>query len=320
MILMSRLTAIILAAVLLTVSGCSSLTGPTTGPGTVPAGRPMRLVASFYPLQFVAERIGGDRVSVTNLTKAGAEPHDLELSPRDVATLADAHLVVHLGGFQPAVDTAVAAEAVGRAFDAAGAADLDLRVTPGGATVSGAIEDAAADVGATDPHFWLDPARLKAVAVALAARMSAVDPSAASAFATNLAALTRDLGALDADLRAGLADCASSELVTSHSAFGYLARRYGLTQVGVTGLTPEAEPDAGQLADVAAFVRAHAVRTIYSETLVSPAVADTLARETGARTAVLDPIEGLTEESAGSDYLAVMRADLATIRRGQPCR
>ena len=162
--------------------------------------------------------------------------------------------------------------------------------------------------------------RLKAVAVALAARLSTVDPTAASAFATNLAVLTRDLGALDDDLRAGLADCASGELVTSHAAFGYLARRYGLTQVGVTGLTPEAEPDAGQLAEVAAFVRAHAVRTIYSETLVSPAVADTLARETGARTAVLDPVEGLNQESAGSDYLAVMRADLATIRRGQPCR
>ncbi len=308
-----------MGAALLVLSACSS---PAVRPGatTVPTGERLRLVASFYPLQFVAERIGGDRVTVTNLTKAGAEPHDLELSPRDVATVADADLVVHLGGFQPAVDTAVASEAVGRAFDAADAADLDLRITPGGATVSGALDGAGDAVGATDPHFWLDPVRLKAVAVALAARLSTVDPTAASAFATNLAVLTRDLGALDDDLRAGLADCASGELVTSHAAFGYLARRYGLTQVGVTGLTPEAEPDAGQLAEVAAFVRAHAVRTIYSETLVSPAVADTLARETGARTAVLDPVEGLNQESAGSDYLAVMRADLATIRRGQPCR
>lgn len=319
MILMSGSRCVALGAALLVLAACSYPPGRTS-PATAAPGERLRVVASFYPLQFIAERIGGDRVTVTSLTKAGAEPHDLELSPRDVATLADADLVVHLGGFQPAVDTAVAAEAPGRAFDAAGPADLDLRITAGGATVSGTIDGASAAVGATDPHFWLDPVRLKAVAVALAERMSAVDPTAASAFATNLAALTRDLGTLDADLRAGLADCASGELVTSHSAFGYLARRYGLTQVGVTGLTPDAEPDAGQLADVAAFVRAHAVRTIYSETLVSPAVADTLARETGARTAVLDPVEGLTDASAGSDYLAVMRANLATIRRGQPCR
>lgn len=308
-----------MGAALLVLSACSPPSG-RPGATSVAPGERMRVVASFYPLQFLAERIGGDRVSVTNLTKAGAEPHDLELSPRDVATLADADLVVHLGGFQPAVDTAVAAEAVGRAFDAAGPAHLDLRITPGGATVSGTIEGAGDSVGATDPHFWLDPVRLQAVAAALSARMSAVDPAAAGTFATNLDVLTRDLRDLDVDLRAGLADCASAELVTSHSAFGYLARRYGLTQVGVTGLSPEAEPDAGQLADVAAFVRTHAVRTIYSETLVSPAVAQTLARETGARTAVLDPIEGLDEQSAGSDYLAVMRADLATIRGGQPCR
>ncbi len=308
-----------MSAGLLVLSACSS---PAGRPGaiTVAPGERMRVVASFYPLQYLAERIGGHRVSVTNLTKAGAEPHDLELSPRDVASLADADLAVHLGGFQPAVDTAVAAEAAGRDFDAAGPADLDLRVTGGGATVAGSVDSATDAVGATDPHFWLDPVRLQAVAAALSARMSVVDPTAAGTFAANLDVLTRDLRDLDADLRAGLADCASTELVTSHSAFGYLARRYGLTQVGVTGLSPEAEPDAGQLADVAAFVRAHAVRTIYSETLVSPAVADTLARETGARTAVLDPVEGLNEESAGSDYLAVMRADLATIRGGQPCR
>ena len=315
MILMPRSVQLALGGAVLALTGCSSLTGQD-GSVTVPPGERMQVVASFYPLQFVAERIGGDRVTVANLTKAGAEPHDLELSPRDVAMVSDADLVVRLGGFQPAVDTAVTAEASGRDFDAAGWADLDLRVADGGVTAAGDT----ADSGATDPHFWLDPLRLRAVAVALAGRMSAVDPTAEGAFATNLAALTRDLGDLDADLRAGLADCASDELVTSHSAFGYLARRYGLTQVGVTGLTPEAEPDAGQLADVAAFVRTHDVRTIYSETLVSPAVADTLARETGARTAVLDPIEGLNEESAGSDYLAVMRADLATIRRGQPCR
>jgi zinc transport system substrate-binding protein len=124
---------------------------------------------------------------------------------------------------------------------------------------------------------------------------------------------------LDAAYATGLAHCASTDLVTSHAAFGYLAERYGLTQRGITGLRPEDEPSPGALAEIADFVRAHHVRTVYSETLVSPAVAKTLARETGVRTAVLDPIEGLDGASGGADYLAVMRTNLATLREGQVC-
>lgn len=299
MILMpiSRIAAIT-ALLAVGLGACGS--APTAAPDSK-----LAMVASFYPLQYVAMRIGGDQASVTNLTKPGGEPHDLELTPQDVAGLLDADLVVYLKGFQPAVDAGISGEAAGKAFDASAPADLDL-----------SDPDAA---GASDPHFWLDPVRLQAVADALAARMSQADPAAAGVFAANLAALSRDLRALDHDLRAGLANCASKDLVTSHTAFGYLARRYGLRQVGITGLTPDAEPSTGQLAALARFVRDRKVRTIYSETLVSPAVANTLARETGAATAVLDPLEGLNDRSAGADYLAVMRANLATLRKGQPC-
>jgi zinc transport system substrate-binding protein len=150
--------------------------------------------------------------------------------------------------------------------------------------------------------------------------MAAADPGAAAAFRQRASALAGELSELDDDIRAGLADCASSDLVTSHAAFGYLAQRYGLRQVGITGISPEAEPDPRSLAAVATFVREHHVSTIYSETLVSPAVARTVARETGATTAVLDPIEGLTNASAGRDYLQVMRSNLAVLRKGQGCR
>jgi zinc transport system substrate-binding protein len=254
-------------------------------------------VTSFYPLQFVTQRIAGDAVTVRNLTKPGAEPHDLELTPHDVAELADADLVVYLSGFQPAVDTAVAEQA-STAYDVAGAAELHAK----------------------DPHFWLDPIRLADVAGTLADRLAKLSPAHADDFRRNARILRNDLVALDTDFSAGLANCANTDLVTSHKAFGYLAERYGLTQRGITGLHPEDEPSPGDLAGIADFVRAHHVRTIYSETLVSPAVAKTLARETGARTAVLDPIEGLDDASAGADYLAVMRVNLATLREGQPCR
>jgi zinc transport system substrate-binding protein len=275
-------------------AGCLGSGGSARAQGS---GDGPQVVTSFYPLQFVTERIAGDAVTVRNLTKPGAEPHDLELTPRDVAELADADLVVYFSGFQPAVDTAVAEQA-STSYDVAGAADLDAK----------------------DPHFWLDPVRLADVADTVADRLAELSPEDAARFRRNASTLRTDLMALDADYATGLAHCASTDLVTSHAAFGYLARRYGLTQRGITGLRPEDEPSPGDLAEIADFVTAHHVRTIYAETLVSPAVSKTLARETGARTAVLDPIEGLDDASAGADYLAVMRANLATLRDGQVCR
>jgi zinc transport system substrate-binding protein len=196
-------------------------------------------------------------------------------------------------------------------LNAALAARLDLSYMP---------FEGGRPVRAADPHFWLDPTRLAAVATVLAERLERMDPAHAPFYRINLDRLTRDLRELDGLLRAGLASCASTELVTSHVAFGYLARRYGLHQVGITGLSPDAEPDPGRLASAAAFVRAHHVGTIYYETLVSPAVARTVAAETGARVDVLDPLEGLDESSNGADYLEVMRSNLSTLRKGQSCR
>lgn len=261
------------------------------------------VVVSFYPLQFVVENLVGDAATVTNLTAPGVEPHDLELTPQSVGDVADADLVVYLSGFQPAVDDAVDGQATA-ALDVADAADLSLTTTG----------------GTLDPHFWLDPNRLAAVADATATSLvdqGILDSDTATA---NLNALTDDLDRLDKEFSNGLADCTSRDLVTSHEAFGYLADTYDLTQVGITGLTPEAEPDPQDLAAVTAFVQENDVRTIYYETLVSPDVAETVARETGADVAVLDPLEGLAADAAGDDYLTVMATNLTTLRTGQDCR
>lgn len=310
----AAVSATLVALTTLAACGGSSSGGGTTSAG----GGKVAVVASFYPLQYAAQRVGGDAVSVTNLTKPGAEPHDLELSPKDVAAVADAGLVVYLSGFQPAVDEAVKTQAGDKAFDAAGSARLDLE----GVEEEHEGEEAGAEEAghsATDPHFWLDPTRLADVGDALAARLGQADPAKAATFTANAAALRKDLEALDGEMKAGLATCANKDVVTSHQAFGYLAQRYGLTQVGITGLSPEAEPDAKTIAKVTDFVRANDVTTIYYETLVSPAVAKTVASETGAKTAVLDPIEGISDASAAQDYLGVMRANLAALKDGQPC-
>lgn len=302
------LTALALTATAL--AGCAG-SGGTSGAA---AGAKLRVVTSFYPLQFVAERVAGDKAEVSSLTKPGAEPHDLELSPQQVGQVSQADLVVYLAGFQPSVDDAVSTSGSKAALDVAAAADLSLTYTP--------IEEGAAatsEAGSRDPHFWLDPTRLAAVAVAVAQRLGRVDQADAAVFTANAARLRTDLKTLDGELKQGLSTCTDKNLVTSHNAFGYLAQRYGLKQLGITGLTPEQEPDPKALADVAAFVKANRVRTIYYETLVSPDIAQVVAGETGARTAVLDPIEGLNDRSAGKDYLEVMRANLATLKAGQPC-
>ena len=301
--------AVVGASLLSLATACGS-----TSSGTGAPGDPLQVVAAFYPLEWIAQQVGGDHVVVRSLTKPGAEPHDLELTPRDVGAVQDAAVVTYLSGFQPAVDTAMD-DAGGAAFDARDAARLDRTFTP--------IEDgasAADEADTTDPHFWLDPERTADVADAFAETLATTDPDHAKDYRTNAARLRARLDVLDRDYRAGLDDCDRTSLVTSHNAFGYLADRYGLEQVGITGLTPEGEPSPKDLAQVADYVERNDVETIYFETLTSPAVAKTLARETGATAAVLDPIEGLADGSGDADYLTIMRANLDALREGLGCR
>ena len=291
-------------AALLALSALSACSSDNTADSTSSQG--WNVVASFYPLQFVAERVGGDLVNVTNLTKPGVEPHDLELAPQDLGALTDADLAIYLAGFQPAVDDAVAQKSDGQVLDVSGAADLSLTYETG----EGAL---------TDPHFWLDPMRMADVADEVAATLSQLDPPAQATFEANAAALRSDLEDLDTAFRKGLADCERRQLVTSHTAFGYLADAYNLEQVGLTGLSPDAEPNPQELATITQFVTDNDVQTIFYETLASPDVAETVANATGASTDVLDPLEGLSDASQGDDYLQVMESNLANIEAGLPC-
>ncbi|GAA1894480.1 metal ABC transporter substrate-binding protein [Lapillicoccus jejuensis] len=291
------------------LSACSG-TGSSSSAAARADGR-LAVVASFYPLQYAVQQIGGEHVTVTSLTKPGAEPHDVELTPQDVASVSTASLVVYEKSFQPAVDEAVAQEGQGHAFDVAPTADL---------TLAAPAEDGEAPAaGAKDPHFWLDPQRYAAVAKALGARLAELDPAHAASYGSATSAFVAKLSALDTAFREGTRTCERRQLVTSHAAFGYLSQRYGFTQVPITGLDPEVEPSAQDLARVADFVRANEVTTIYAETLVEPKFADTVARSTGATVATLDPLEGLTSASKGSDYLEVMRSNLTALRAGQSC-
>lgn len=297
-----RLTALALALAVLPLAAC--------GDDPAAPDAPMTVVAGFYPLELLASRVGGDRVAVTSLAQPGAEPHDLELRPAQVAAISDADLVVHLKGFQPAVDDAVAQEASGRSFDAAAVSPLEQGFVP--------LEDGELheDEAGQDPHVWLDPERYGGLATALADRLADVDPSGADGYRARAAALVAELDALDTEMATGLARCTRKELVTSHNAFGYLARAYGLQQIAITGLTPEEEPSPGRLAEVVDLARAKGVTTVFFEELVSPKVAQSLAREIGATAAVLDPLESAP---ATGDYLTAMRSNLAALRTALGC-
>jgi zinc transport system substrate-binding protein len=286
--------------------------GVTAGCGTaaIADGR-LRVVTAFYPLQFLSQRIGGGTVSVVDLTKPGAEPHDVELSPRQVADISDAAAVVYLKGLQPAVDQAVAQEAADRAFDAGSVVDL----LP--------YDDKKESADGKDPHIWLDPVRYATIAGAVGARFAAVDPAHAADYTARAAVVQAELATLNREFAQALTTCARHEIVTSHAAFHYLADRYGLTEVGITGISPEAEPSPGRLAQIADRARATGTTTIFFETLVSPKVAETLARTVGAKAAVLDPLEGLVQNGSTKpdpDYFSVMRDNLAALTLALGCR
>jgi zinc transport system substrate-binding protein len=282
-----------LAVVVAVAAAC----GPS---GASSDGRP-RIVASFYPLAFVAERIAGDRARIVNLTPPGAEPHDIEPTSEQVIEISEADLILYLGGgFQPAIEE-LAADSGDAALDVAEGQDV---LPPHG------------EEEAFDPHLWLDPTRMTAIAEATAERLAVIDPSGAGDLRAAARALVADLRTLDSDFENGLADCATRVIVTSHEAFGYLAARYGLEQIGIAGLDPEAEPSPQRLAEVADFVEEHDVTTIFFESLVSPEVAETIAEETGTTTAQLDPLEGPPKEG---DYFDAMRANLDALRKALRC-
>ncbi|MDR7278570.1 metal ABC transporter substrate-binding protein [Catenuloplanes atrovinosus] len=313
-----RLAAVAATALL----GATALAGcGDDGGAAAAAGDRLGVVAAFYPLQFVAERVGGDAVSVTNLVKPGAEPHDLELNPQQVGQLTDARLVVYLKGFQPAVDEAVAQNNPDRAFDASTAVPLLTATESAHSHEEGeeehAEEEEAAE-GGSDPHLWLDPTRLATVADAVAAKLGEADPGHAADFTARAAALRTELTALDAEFTAGLKTCERREIVTSHTAFAYLAERYQLEQIGISGISTEDEPSPQRLAEVAAEAKEHGATTIFFETLVSPKLAETIAQEVGAKAAVLDPIEGLADGASG-DYFTVMRTNLTSLKAALGC-
>ena len=338
------LAAACAAATALALSACSSTA--SSGDSSSKDGS-LTVMASFYPLKYLAEKIGGEHVSVTSLTPDGAEPHDLELSPKMVDSLSSADAVIYLSGFQSAVDEAIEQQAPKTVIDVSSAAEL---VEAGSDANHPAEEEEEAtdeaqsgeteahdhdheghdheghdhadhdhhhDMSA-DPHFWLDPIRMAKAATLVGDKLAEADSAHADTYKANAKALAEELTTLGDTLVAKTSTCKVKTFVTAHTAFGYLADRTGLTQVGISGLDPDSSPSPARLAEISQIAKEQGVTTIFTEALIDPKVAQTLADDLGITTAVLDPIESQTD--ASKDYTAVMQANIDALTKANNCQ
>ncbi|MFG2285448.1 metal ABC transporter substrate-binding protein [Streptomyces sp. NPDC048595] len=303
------------------VLGLLALTSCSTADATRTDDGKLKVAASFYPMEFLAEQIGGEHVEVTGLTKPGIEPHDLTLTTQQTAQLSAAGAVVYLKGLQPAVDDAIAQSGVPNIADAAALTSLEAH----GTEVDGHDHDHdhaaggehahSESEGGKDPHIWLDPVKYAEVAQGVNKTLAKADPGHEADYQKNTDALVKKLRALDADFRNGLKKRASDTFLTTHAAFGYLAERYGLTEEAISGLDPESEPSAHRIRSLHSLAAEHHVSTVFFETIANPATARTLAGDLHLKTDVLDPLEGITAKSRGKDYFGVQRANLAALQK-----
>jgi zinc transport system substrate-binding protein len=310
---------IALLSMLLVVSttGCAAFSDDG-GAGTTTAGEDITVAAAFYPLAFVAERVGGNRVQVTNLTQPGNEPHDLSLSVKETAEIEDADLVLVEHGFQPSVDDAVEQVAAGTVIDVADVVGLEPVEEHTEDHGEESEDHEGHDHGDVDPHFWQDPDRMSTLTEAVAHELAELDPDHAETFRANAEKLVGELGALATSYDEDLSGCERDTIVVSHDAFGYLGR-FGLHIESVAGLSPEAEPTPADLARLQDLIAEDGITTVFSERLVSPRLTQTLAEDMGITTAVLDPIEGLSDETADEDYLSLMRENLSALELANGC-
>ena len=333
------LAAACAAATALALSACSSTA--SSGDGSSKDGS-LTVMASFYPLKYLAEKVGGEHVSVTSLTPDGAEPHDLELSPKMVDSLSSADAVIYLAGFQSAVDEAIEQQAPKTVIDVSSAAELIEAGTDAnhpsedeedatdeaqsGETEAHDHDHEGADHAdhdhhhdmSADPHFWLDPTRMAKAATLVGDKLAEADSAHADTYKANAKALAEELNTLSNTLVTKTSNCKVKTFVTAHTAFGYLADRTGLTQVGISGLDPDSSPSPARLAEIAQIAKEQGVTTIFTEALIDPKVAQTLADDLGITTAVLDPIESQTD--ASKDYAATMNSNIDALTKALDCQ
>jgi zinc transport system substrate-binding protein len=269
----------------------------------------LQVTTSFYPLYYFASQVAKAHAQVKNITPAGAEPHDYEPTPRDIDMIEKSDLLILNGGVEAWAD---------KIRDNLKGSNVRI-IIAGEGLITKELEEEGKKV--RDPHIWLDPQLAKEEVHRITDGYVQIDPKNTTHYQKNEKELVQKLDELDSHYKQSLATCRLKDIITSHAAFGYLAARYGLNQVTVTGISPDEEPSAQKLAEVANFAKKNNVKYIFFETLVSPKLAQTIAREVGAKTLVLDPIEGLSDNDIkqGKNYFSVMENNLKNLQTALEC-
>lgn len=284
----------------------------------------LNVMASFYPMYDFATKVGGDKVEVTNMVPAGTEPHDWEPAATDVKNLEEADVFIYNGaGMEHWTEDVLGAldnkelkvVEASRGLTLLEGKEEDEEETEDSSSDSDASDESTDSEITYDPHVWLNPLNAKAEMENIKNAFVEADPDNKDYYEQNYETYAEKFDQLDKEYKDGLADTKSKDLITSHEAFGYLCQAYGLNQVGIEGLSPDSEPDASRMNEIIKFAKENNVKTIFFEELVSPKVSETIADEIGAKTAVLNPLEGLTDDeiSSGEDYFSVMESNLKTI-------
>ena len=275
------------------------------------ANNKLQVTASFYPLYFFASQIGGDKVEVKNITPSGAEPHDYEPTAQDMARIEKSNLLILNGGKLEAWGNKIKDDLKGTNISV---------VTTGDRLANQTVVEKGQSI--QDPHIWLSPPLAKKEVQIILNALINIDSKNKNYFTANANKLTGEIDNLDKEYKAGLANCKQKDIITSHAAFGYLAEHLGLTQVPISGLSPDSEPSPKQLADIADFAKKNNVKYIFFESLVSPKLSETIASEVGAKTLVLDPIEGISDDDikSGINYLTIMQSNLKNLRLALECQ
>jgi len=270
----------------------------------------LQVTASFYPMYFFASQIGGDKVNVINITPAGAEPHEYEPTTQQIVKINQSNMLVLNGGIMEAWGNKIKDQLSGSNV---------LIVTAGEGLLNRELNDNGQKI--LDPHVYLDPVLAKKQVKNIEQGFEKFDPKNKAYYQANAKKLENDLDQLNTEFKTGLSNCQKNDFVTSHAAFGYLAATYGINQIAISGVSPDEEPSSQKLAEVANLVKQKDIKIIFFESLVSPKLSETIANETGTRTMVLDPIEGITNENlkAGHTYLTVMKDNLAALKTALQC-
>ena len=301
---LKKLLLLILSVIMLLNLGCTS----NMQKNSDDKGK-FKIYTSIYPLYDFATKVGGDRVSVTNLVPAGTEPHDYELSTTDMINLEKADMLIYNGaGIENWSDKVISSIENKNIVYVKTSQGLDLYTQDNNS-------DDGHNHGHIDPHTWLSIKNAKKEMENIKDALVKMDPENSDYYEANYKTYAKKFNELENKYKETLDPILNKSIIVAHEAFGYLCRDYDIDQVGIEGLTPDSEPSPARMKKIIKFAKDNNIKTIFFEELVSPKVANTIAKEVGADTAVLNPLEGLSEDEIknGEDYFSVMEENLNAI-------